>query len=95
MSKENLPGWVLMLSIGIVSIFLSRLIIIEGKNPVEPVVFAIILQSTRGLFSIGLGVLLARWGLIHLEPAVGGRIVWKRLLAAILMVGAIALYALG
>jgi uncharacterized integral membrane protein (TIGR00698 family) len=43
MSKDNLPGWGLMLSIGVVSILLSKLIIIGGKNPVEPVVFAIIL----------------------------------------------------
>lgn len=43
MKKEYLPGWLLMLAVGITATAISRLIIIGGKHPVEAVVVAIIL----------------------------------------------------
>jgi len=43
MKKEFLPGWLLMLAVGIVAILLSKLIILGGKTPVEAVVIAIVL----------------------------------------------------
>lgn len=43
MKKEFFPGWLLMLGIGLVSMFLSNLIVIGGKNPIEAAVIAIIL----------------------------------------------------
>lgn len=43
MKKEFIPGWLLMLCVGVVSIFVSRLIVIGGKHPIEAVVIAIIL----------------------------------------------------
>lgn len=58
------------------------------------VVYSVIIQSSRGLFAIGLGVLLARWGYLHLEQQVDRRVVWRRIAAAILMIAAIALYRL-
>jgi len=41
--KEYLPGWLMMLGVGIVSTYLSWLIVIGGKNPVEPAVLAIVI----------------------------------------------------
>lgn len=52
-----------------------------------------IVLSTRGLFSIGLGVLLARGGLHHLEQHVARDVLLRRTGAAVLVVAAIALYA--
>jgi drug/metabolite transporter (DMT)-like permease len=58
-------------------------------------VLGAILQSTRGLISIGLGVLLAAWGHHHLEQKHGAAVVWRRVGAAALMTAAVALYVLG
>ncbi|HDJ23520.1 MAG TPA: putative sulfate exporter family transporter [Candidatus Aminicenantes bacterium] len=41
--KELIPGWLLMLGVGVVATFSSRLIVIGGKHPIEAVVIAIIL----------------------------------------------------
>ncbi len=38
-----LPGWLLMLGITVVSLLISRVIVVGGSNPVEPAVLAIIL----------------------------------------------------
>jgi len=43
MKKEFLPGWLLMLVVGLIAIFLSKLIVIGGKNPIEAVVIAILI----------------------------------------------------
>lgn len=43
MKKEYLPGWLLMLGVGLAATFLSRLIVIGGKHPVEAAVVAILL----------------------------------------------------
>lgn len=56
-------------------------------------VFAVIVQSTRGIISIGLGAVVARMGHEHLEQTVSRSVLWKRVAAAALMVAAIALYA--
>lgn len=56
------------------------------------VVFGNIVQSLRGLISIGLGVWVARSGWTHIETHVPRRVFWKRFAGAILMLGAIALY---
>ncbi|MCG8585058.1 MAG: DMT family transporter [Pirellulales bacterium] len=54
-----------------------------------------IVLSTRGLFSIALGVLLARGGMHHLEQHVARDVLVRRTAAAILVVAAIGLYAWG
>lgn len=56
------------------------------------VVYGNIIQSTRGLMSIVLGAHIASLGMEHLEKRVAGHIVLKRIAAALLMTGAIALY---
>jgi drug/metabolite transporter (DMT)-like permease len=58
------------------------------------VVFGNIVQSTRGVISIGLGAVIAHAGYVHLEQKVGGWVLARRVLAALLMVGAIALFSL-
>lgn len=57
-------------------------------------VLGAILQSTRGLMSIALGVALAHLGWHHLEQKHGASVVWRRLGAAALMTAAVALYVL-
>lgn len=58
------------------------------------VVFGNIIQSSRGLMSIGLGVLVVRLGMIDLEKQVGRRVVGRRVAGAALMSAAIVLYML-
>lgn len=58
-------------------------------------VLGAILQSTRGLMSIGLGVWLAHRGWQHLEQKHGAGVVWRRVGAAALMTAAVALYVMG
>ncbi|MBT3192497.1 MAG: hypothetical protein HN341_08075, partial [Verrucomicrobia bacterium] len=57
-------------------------------------VFAIILQSSRGVMSVVLGVMLAKRGWVGIEPHVPRRVLLQRIAAAALMIGAVALYAL-
>ncbi|MEM9415876.1 MAG: EamA family transporter [Planctomycetota bacterium] len=59
------------------------------------IVFGGILQSTRGLMSIGLGFLLAHLGHHHLERHAPWPIILRRLIAAAVMTAAIALYSMG
>ena len=56
------------------------------------VVFGAILQSFRGLISIGLGVVLAQMGWHHLEQKHGRSVVLQRLAAASLMTAAVVMY---
>ena len=56
------------------------------------VVLGNIAWSTRGLFAIFLGGLLARAGFVHLEQKVNRGVLVRRALAAAMMVGAIVLY---
>jgi uncharacterized membrane protein YadS len=42
MKKECLPGWGLMLVVGIAATFISKLVVVGGKNPIEAAVLAII-----------------------------------------------------
>ncbi len=58
------------------------------------VVFGNILQSTRGMLSIGLGAALAHAGWHDLETRIDRRTLVRRLVAAALMTAAIAIYVL-
>ena len=59
------------------------------------VMYGTIVQSSRGLISILLGVVLLKIGFDKLEPKVG-RAAWvRRAVMALLMIAAIALYAMG
>ena len=59
------------------------------------VVLGGIVQSTRGLISIGLGAILAAQGLVHLESHVSRAIFWRRIAAAGLMMLAVGLFVAG
>jgi hypothetical protein len=59
------------------------------------VVYGNIVQSSRGLISIGLGVVVARRGLVAIEEQVGASIAVRRGIAAVLMSAAIVLFYLG
>ncbi len=41
--KEFLPGWTLMLVIGIVATLISKLVVVGGKNPIEAAALAVLL----------------------------------------------------
>jgi drug/metabolite transporter (DMT)-like permease len=56
------------------------------------VVYGNIIQSTRGIVSVGVGYLLAYAGLEHLEPKITRAVYLKRIAAAIVMTAAVALY---
>lgn len=58
-------------------------------------VFGNILQSTRGIISVAIGAGLARAGLHDLEERVGRAVMLRRVLAALMMSGAIWLYLKG
>ena len=56
------------------------------------VVFGNILQSTRGIISIGLGFVIAHLGFESLEAKASKRIIAQRLIAAVLMTAAVVLF---
>jgi uncharacterized membrane protein len=56
------------------------------------VVFGNILQSTRGVMSIALGFFIAHAGFVGLETKITRNVLVKRILAALLMTAAIALF---
>jgi uncharacterized membrane protein len=58
------------------------------------VIFSNIIQSTRGIISILLGVWVAYAGFEALEPKVSRRVFFQRILAAILMTGSVAMFLL-
>ena len=72
--------------------WLASMFLLFAAIAMAGVVPAVIAQAARGLFSIGVGVIVARLGWIDLEPRVGRAIVWKRVAATLLMIAAIALY---
>ncbi|MCF7957570.1 MAG: DMT family transporter [Phycisphaerae bacterium] len=59
------------------------------------VVYGVILQSTRGVISIIMGYIIAKSGFVHLEQKTSKMVLLRRILAAILMLGAIGLYYAG
>lgn len=77
MKKEFLPGWILMLGIGLISMFLSKQIVIGGKNPIEAAVIAIIL-----------GILSRNSGLLPGIFLPGIRAFEKILILGIVLIGA-------
>lgn len=58
-------------------------------------VFAIILQSSRGLMSVVLGAVLAHRGWSDVEQHITRRVLAQRVVAAVLMIAAVALYVMG
>ena len=56
------------------------------------IVFGNILQSTRGIMSIGMGFVIAHAGFESLEPKPSKRIIIQRMVAAVLMTAAVVLF---
>lgn len=56
------------------------------------VIFGNIIQSTRGLLSIGIGYLIAHIGFDQLEPKITRPIFIRRVIAGVLMTGAVMLF---
>ncbi len=81
------------LSLGFAALwFISMLTLFACIGLLGPI-FAIILQSTRALMSVLLGVLLAQRGWSDVEQHVSRKVLTQRISAAILMIAAVALYA--
>jgi hypothetical protein len=59
------------------------------------VVLANIVQSTRGLTSIGIALIVTKLGHTHLEAKMTKKTLGKRIIVAILMAFAVILYVLG
>ncbi|MFZ2053647.1 MAG: putative sulfate exporter family transporter [Candidatus Aminicenantales bacterium] len=55
MKKEFIPGWLLMVAVGVLSIFLSNLIVAGGKHPLEATALAVVI----GLLARNLGLVPA------------------------------------
>ena len=58
------------------------------------VVFGNVIQSTRGLISVVIGAHIAGLGMVHLEQAQGRKVLFRKLLAAVMMSAAISLFVL-
>jgi uncharacterized integral membrane protein (TIGR00698 family) len=43
MKKESIPGWLLMAAVGVLSMFLSELIVAGGKHPLEATALAVVI----------------------------------------------------
>jgi hypothetical protein len=76
-----------------VSWFVAILILYACFATVGPLL-GNILQSTRGLMSILMGVLVAKWGHLHIEPLSGKGVFIRRMAAGLLMFFAVSLYAI-
>lgn len=77
MKKEFLPGWLLMLAVGVLAMFLSKLIVIGGKNPIEAAVIAILI-----------GILIRNTGLLPSFFLPGIKSFEKILILGIVLIGA-------
>ena len=58
------------------------------------VIFGSIIQSSRGVISVSLGIILLKTGLEKTEPDVSGRVWIQKLVMSILMLAAMSLYAI-
>jgi uncharacterized integral membrane protein (TIGR00698 family) len=77
MKKEFLPGWMLMLAVGILATYLSKLIVIGGKNPIEAAVIAILM-----------GILVRNTGMLPQLFFPGIKAFEKILILGIVLIGA-------
>jgi len=77
MKTEFLPGWILMLAVGIAATFLSKLVVVGGKSPIEAAVIAIVL-----------GILIRNAGIVPKVCAPGIKAFEKVLILGIVLIGA-------
>ncbi|MFQ5721506.1 MAG: putative sulfate exporter family transporter, partial [Candidatus Aminicenantales bacterium] len=81
MKKDYLPGWLLMLGVVLVSIFISRLIVIRGNHPIE-----------TSLLTIVIGILLRNIRLVPKMCLPGVKAFEKLLILGIVLIGAFLNY---
>ena len=74
---KYLPGWILMLGVGTMSILLSNLVVIGGKNPIEAAVIAILI-----------GILIRNSGILPKVFHPGIQAFEKILILGIVLIGA-------
>lgn len=67
---------------------------VQDYFPVLQPVFGNVILSTRGIFSVIAGILLSYFGLSALDSQIPARLWLKRIIAALVMLGAIILYSL-
>jgi uncharacterized integral membrane protein (TIGR00698 family) len=77
MKKENIPGWILMLLVGLVSSQLAKIVVVGGKNPIEATALAVIL-----------GIILRNTGLVPKVFEPGIKAFEKILILGIVLLGA-------
>lgn len=75
--REYLPGWLAMLVVAVVSYYLSKLIVMGGKNPIEAPVIAIVL-----------GIIVTNAGLLPKACGAGVKAFEKPLILGIVLIGA-------
>lgn len=77
MKKEFIPGWLLMLAVGSLAMFISKMIVLGGKNPIEAAVIAILI-----------GIILRNTGRLPELFLPGIRAFEKILILGIVLIGA-------
>ncbi|MFC2170206.1 YeiH family protein [Acidobacteriota bacterium] len=77
MKKEFFPGWLFMLAVGIMATYISKLVVVGGKNPIEAAVLAIII-----------GILIRNFGLVPTACFPGIKAFEKILILGIVLIGA-------
>jgi len=72
--------------------WLTAMVCLFSTFALVGIILGNILQATRGLMSIALGVLVVKLGHHHIESHASMKVIIQRLIAAAMMIGAIALY---
>ncbi len=75
--RDYFPGWLVMLVVAVISYYLSKQIVMGGKNPLEAPVIAIVL-----------GILIANFGLLPRGAAAGIKSFEIPLIWGIVLIGA-------
>jgi uncharacterized integral membrane protein (TIGR00698 family) len=77
MKKESIPGWLLMIAAGVLSMFLSNLIVAGGKHPLEATALAVVI-----------GLLVRNLGLVPALFLAGVKQFEKPLIWGVILIGA-------
>jgi uncharacterized integral membrane protein (TIGR00698 family) len=77
MKKDLIPGWLLMAAVGVLSIFLSELIVAGGKHPLEATALAVVI-----------GIAARNFGLVPALFHAGIRQFEKFLIWGVILIGA-------
>ena len=75
------------------ALWFTAMLLLFASFGIVGVVFGSIIQASRGLISVLLGVMLARTGFVGADPDVPRRIWIRRAVMALVMIGAIGLYS--